>query len=60
MLGSFNEYFSVIKMLIDYLKDTINGTVYKEDADKNMARVNLFKNIQRKTRRLLKVYIKLT
>ena len=43
--GSFNEYFSVIKMLIDHLEDAINGTVYKEDADKNMARVDLFKNM---------------
>jgi len=57
--GSFDEYFSVIEMLMDHLEDAINGTVYEEDADKNMARVDLFKNMQRKTRRLLKVYIKL-
>ena len=35
-LGSFNEYFPIIEILMDHLKDTINGIIYEEDEDKNI------------------------
>ena len=57
--GSFDEYFPVIEMLLDHLEDAIRGIVYEEDEDKNMVQVDLFQNMNKKTRRLLKVYIKL-
>ena len=35
-LGSFNKYFPIIKILLDYLKDAIRGIIYKEDKDKKI------------------------
>jgi len=57
--GSFDEYFPVIEMLMNHLEDAINGIIWEEDKDMNMVQVDLFQNMHKKTRRLLKVYIKL-
>jgi len=34
--GSFNEYFLIIKILLDHLKDVINNIIIEEDKDKNI------------------------
>ena len=34
--GSFNEYFPIIEIFLDYLKDVINNIIIKEDKDKDM------------------------
>ena len=35
-LESFNEYFPIVEILLDHLKDAIYSIIYKEDKDKNI------------------------
>lgn len=57
--GSFDEYFPVVEMLLDHLENAMEGVTYEEDVEKKLVSVGLFEGMHRKTRRLLKVYIKL-
>lgn len=57
--GGFDEYFQVIEMLLDHLELAIQGVVIEENHDRMMEEVHLFDDMDAKTRRLLKIYIKL-
>ncbi|KAJ6436299.1 hypothetical protein O9K51_11122 [Purpureocillium lavendulum] len=57
--GGFDEYFQVVEMLLDHLELAVQGVIIEEDDDKVMREVRLFDGMDAKTRRLLKIYIKL-
>lgn len=57
--GGFDEYFPVVEMLLDHLELAIQGTIIEENEDRTMKEVHLFDDMDAKTRRLLKIYIKL-
>ncbi|KJZ71536.1 hypothetical protein HIM_09074 [Hirsutella minnesotensis 3608] len=57
--GGFDEYFQVVEMLLDHLELAVQGVIIEEDDDKVMREVRLFDDMDAKTRRLLKIYIKL-
>ncbi|KAF5120896.1 putative AC9 transposase [Metarhizium anisopliae] len=57
--GGFNEYFQVVEMLLDHLELAVQLVIIEENDDQIMEDVQLFDDIDAKTRRLLKVYIKL-
>ncbi|EXU94971.1 hAT family dimerization domain protein [Metarhizium robertsii] len=57
--GGFNEYFQVVEMLLDHLELAVQGVIIEENDDQIMEDVQLFDDMDAKTRRLLKVYIKL-
>ncbi|EFZ03855.2 hAT family dimerization domain protein [Metarhizium robertsii] len=57
--GGFDEYFQVVEMLLDHLELAVQGVVIEENDDQVMEEIHLFDDMDTKTRRLLKVYIKL-
>lgn len=57
--GGFDEYFQVVEMLLDHLELAVQGVIIEENDDQIMEEVQLFNDMDAKTRRLLKVYIKL-
>lgn len=57
--GGFDEYFQVVEMLLDHLELAVQGVIIEENDDQTMKEVQLFDDMDAKTRRLLKVYIKL-
>ncbi|KID81619.1 Ribonuclease H-like protein [Metarhizium guizhouense ARSEF 977] len=57
--GGFDEYFQVVEMLLDHLELVIQGVVIEENDDQMMEEVHLFDDMDAKTRRLLKIYVKL-
>jgi hypothetical protein len=57
--GGFDEYFQVVEMLLDHLELAVQGVVIEENDDQTMEEVHLFDDMDTKTRRLLKIYIKL-
>ena len=57
--GGFDEYFQVIEMLLDHLEQAVEGVIIEENDVQTMEEVQLFADMDAKTRRLLKIYIKL-
>ncbi|KAL6402672.1 hAT family dimerization domain protein [Ilyonectria robusta] len=62
--GSFDEYFPVFEILLDYLESAIEGTIFEEVEDpvskeKKDVEVSIYDGLDSKTRKLLKVFIKL-
>lgn len=57
--GGFDEYFQVVEMLLDHLELAVQGVIIEENDDQIMEEVHLFDDMDAKTRRLLKIYIKL-
>ncbi|KID98777.1 Ribonuclease H-like protein, partial [Metarhizium majus ARSEF 297] len=62
--GSFDEYFPVFEILLDHLESAIDGTILEEIEDpvskeKRDVEVSIFDGLDNKTRKLLKVFIKL-
>jgi hypothetical protein len=57
--GGFDEYFQVVEMLLDHLELAVQGVIIEENDDQIMEEIHLFEDMDTKTRRLLKVYIKL-
>ncbi|KID93789.1 Ribonuclease H-like protein, partial [Metarhizium majus ARSEF 297] len=57
--GGFDEYFQVVEMLLDHLELAVQGVIVEENDNQVMEEVQLFNGMDAKTRRLLKVYIKL-
>ena len=57
--GGFDEYFQVVEMLLDHLELAVQGVVIEENDDQIMEEVRLFDDLDVKSRRLLKIYIKL-
>lgn len=57
--GGFDEYFQVVEMLLDHLELAIQGVIIEENDDQIMEEVHLFDDMDAKTRRLLKIYVKL-
>ncbi|KAG7404332.1 putative AC transposase [Fusarium oxysporum f. sp. rapae] len=57
--GGFDEYFQVVEMLLDHLELVAQGVLIEENDDHVMEEVHLFDDMDAKTRRLLKIYIKL-
>ncbi|GKU17438.1 unnamed protein product, partial [Fusarium langsethiae] len=57
--GGFDEYFQVVEMLLDHLELAVQGVIIEENDDHIMEEVHLFDDMDAKTRRLLKIYIKL-
>lgn len=57
--GGFDEYFQVIEMLLDHLELAVQGVIIEENDAQVMEEVHLFADMDAKTRRLLKIYIKL-
>lgn len=62
--GSFDEYFPVFEVLLDHLESAIEGTIFEEVEDpvtreKKDVEVAIYDGLDSRTRRLLKVYIKL-
>jgi hypothetical protein len=57
--GGFDEYFQVVEMLLDHLELAVQGVVIEENDDQMMEEIQLFDDMDPKTRRLLKIYIKL-
>ncbi|KAK4073094.1 hypothetical protein Purlil1_13128 [Purpureocillium lilacinum] len=62
--GSFDEYFPVFEILLDHLESAIEGTIFEEVEDpvtkeRKDAEVAIFEGLDNRTRRLLKVFIKL-
>ena len=57
--GGFWEYFPVFELLLDHLEEAEKGSVTQIDEDGEYYTVDIFKDIDAKTRRWLKVHIKL-
>ncbi|GKU08673.1 unnamed protein product, partial [Fusarium langsethiae] len=62
--GSFDEYFPVFEILLDHLEGAIEGTIFEEVEDpvtkeKKDVEVAIYDGLDSRTRRLLKVFIKL-
>lgn len=57
--GGFDEYFPVIEMLLDHLELAVQGVIIEENEHQIMEEIQLFDGMDRDTRRLLKIYIKL-
>lgn len=62
--GSFDEYFPVFEILLDHLEGAIEGTILEEVEDpvskeKRDVEVAIFDGLDDRTRKLLKVFIKL-
>ena len=62
--GSFDEYFPVFEILLDHLESAIEGTIYEEVEDavskeKKDVEVAIYDGLDNRTRKLLKVFIKL-
>ncbi|KJK73745.1 hypothetical protein H634G_10980 [Metarhizium anisopliae BRIP 53293] len=57
--GGFDEYFQVVEMLLDHLELAVQGVIIEENDKQAMEEVQLFNGMNAKSRRLLKVYIKL-
>lgn len=62
--GSFDEYFPVFEILLDHLESAIEGTIFEEVEDpvtkeKQDVEVSIYEGLDNRTRRLLKVFIKL-
>ncbi|RFN43384.1 ribonuclease h-like protein [Fusarium flagelliforme] len=57
--GGFDEYFQVVEMLLDHLELAVQGVLLEENDNHVMEEVHLFDDMDAKTRRLLKIYIKL-
>lgn len=62
--GSFDEYFPVFEILLDHLESAIEGTIFEEVEDpvskeKKDVEVSIYDGLDNKTRKLLKVFIKL-
>ncbi|OWT43206.1 hypothetical protein VFPPC_18521 [Pochonia chlamydosporia 170] len=62
--GSFDEYFPVFEILLDHLESAIEGTILEEVEDpvskeKRDVEVAIFDGLDNKTRKLLKVFIRL-
>ncbi|OAQ58284.1 ribonuclease H-like protein [Purpureocillium lilacinum] len=62
--GSSDEYFPVFEILLDHLESAIEGTIFEEVEDpvtreKKDVEVAIYDGLDSRTRRLLKVYIKL-
>ncbi|EXK24127.1 hypothetical protein FOMG_19136 [Fusarium oxysporum f. sp. melonis 26406] len=62
--GSFDEYFPVFEILLDHLEGAIEGTIFEEVEDpvtkeKKDIEVAIYERLDSRTRRLLKVFIKL-
>lgn len=62
--GSFDEYFPVFEILLDHLESAIEGKVFEEVEDpvtkaRKDVEVAVFDGLDGKTRKLLKVFIKL-
>jgi hypothetical protein len=62
--GSFDEYFPVFEILLDHLEGAIEGTIFEEVEDpvskeKKDVEVSIYDGLDSRTRRLLKVFIKL-
>jgi hypothetical protein len=57
--GGFDEYFPVIEMLLDHLELAVQGVLIEENEHQVMEEIRLFDGMDRETRRLLKIYIKL-
>jgi hypothetical protein len=62
--GGFDEYFPVFEILLDHLESAIEGTIYEEVEDpvskeRKDIEVAIYDGLDNRTRRLLKVFIKL-
>ncbi|KAM4063985.1 ribonuclease H-like protein [Hirsutella rhossiliensis] len=57
--GGFDEYFPVVEMLLDHLELAVQGVIIEENEDQTMKEVHLFNDMDARTRRVLKIYIKL-
>ena len=62
--GSFDEYFPDFEILLDHLESAIEGTIFEEVEDpvtkeKKGVEVAIYDGLDNRTRRLLKVFIKL-
>jgi len=57
--GGFWEYFPNFEMLLDHLEDAEEGTVTRRDENKQYYTVDIFKDLDAKTRRWLKIHVKL-
>lgn len=62
--GSFDEYFPVFEILLDHLECAIEGIIYDEVEDpvskeKKDVEVAIYEGLDNRTRKLLKVFIKL-
>jgi hypothetical protein len=55
----FDEYLPVVEMLLDHLELAVQGIIIEENEDQIMEEVHLFEDMDKETRRLLKIYIKL-
>ncbi len=62
--GGFDEYFPVFEILLDHLESAVEGTIYEEVEDpvskeRKDIEVAIYDGLDNRTRRLLKVFIKL-
>jgi hypothetical protein len=57
--GGFWEYFPTFEMLLDHLEEAEEGTVTHMDKNKEYCTVGIFKDMDTKTKRWLKIHIKL-
>ncbi|OAQ59799.1 ribonuclease H-like protein [Purpureocillium lilacinum] len=57
--GGFDEYFPVIEMLLDHLELAVQGVIIEENEHQVMEEIQLFDGMDRESRRLLKIYIRL-
>ena len=57
--GGFWEYFPTFEMLLDHLEEAVEGTVTRMDENKEYITVDIFKGMDAKTKRWLKIHIKL-
>jgi hypothetical protein len=57
--GAFDEYFPVVEMLLDHLELAVKGVIIEENKDQVVEEIRLFADMDKKTRRLLKIYIRL-
>ena len=54
--GGFDEYFLVVEMLLDLLELAVQGVIIEENKDQIIEEIHLFDNMDKKTRKLLKIY----
>ena len=57
--GGFWEYFPTFELLLDHLEEAEEGTVTRLDENGEYCTVDIFKDMDAKTRRWLKVHVKL-
>ncbi len=57
--GSLSEVFPIYEYLLDHLEQAVEGIIVEGDTEETIKQVQLFEGMDRKTRRMLKVYIRL-